>query len=246
MGMTNEDKEKLMALKQFISKSGKFDPPAKNDGDGQLHISLQELKVIPHTVFLSSLISEFEINESASDYQDSQSHFPVDLTAHAPTKPSTTSSNANIAKCYIDNDFGTIVDGHERHIYDLLEKKRYELSTPSMPLLGRKSNTFRKVLGDWNPKGNLIAHFPEHRGTVSAIRVSHDQKYFVSSSSDGTIKVWDIQRLITNVTNRARVTYCGHGIIHLILGNGVNDVSFIEGRHSIVSCCRNGEIHINR
>ena len=65
----------------------------------------------------------------------------------------------------------------------------------------------------WTPKGTLVAHFPEHKGPVNDIQMAPDLHFFASCSDDGTVKIWDTYRLHTNVVNRARLTYSGHGNI---------------------------------
>ena len=57
----------------------------------------------------------------------------------------------------------------------------------------------------------MAAHLSEHRGPVNQLRVSPDHNFFASCSDDGTIKIWDTQRLERNVTNRARLTYSQQG-----------------------------------
>jgi phosphoinositide-3-kinase, regulatory subunit 4 len=140
-----------------------------------------------------------------------------------------------------------ILEGEEKHIRELLEKKRYELAQPLIPELGPKiksipnsHHTQTQQGRDWSPKGTLVAQFPEHRGSINSIQLAPDHKFFASCSDDGTVKIWDTDRLLTNVTNRARLTYHGHGT------SAVKAISFIEGRHSIVSSSVNGKIHITR
>jgi phosphoinositide-3-kinase regulatory subunit 4 len=139
-----------------------------------------------------------------------------------------------------------VLEGEERHIRQLLEKKRYDLAQPMIPELGPRvkilSNSYSSQLNqeEWSPKGIMVAQFPEHRGAVNAIELAPDHKFFASCADDGLVKIWDTDRLLTNVTNRARLTYSGHG------SSPVKAIAFIEGRHSIVSASRDGKIHIMR
>jgi phosphoinositide-3-kinase regulatory subunit 4 len=137
-----------------------------------------------------------------------------------------------------------IIEGEEKHIRELLEKKRYDLAQPVIPELGPKvkiiANSYSQQQEQWSPKGVLVAQFPEHRGCVNAIEMAPDHKFFASCSDDGTVKIWDTDRLLTNVTNRARLTYNGHGT------SPVKALGFIEGRHSIVSASKDGKVHISR
>ncbi|KAI8926108.1 hypothetical protein BC831DRAFT_246086 [Entophlyctis helioformis] len=152
----------------------------------------------------------------------------------------------------------TAADGQEKYIRRVLEKKTKELFPPPLPELGPKVTLegrtaavdarLRRVragvnaaseLKGWRPKGILVAHFAEHVNQVNAIRVAPDHGFFATCSDDGTVKIWDTNRLHTNVANRARLTYSG-------MGGRVKAITFCESKHSIVSSSDNGQIHINR
>ncbi len=89
----------------------------------------------------------------------------------------------------------------------------------------------------WRPKGTLVAHLHEHTAAVSQISVSDDQRFFVSGSLDGSVKVWDCERLHTIVTNRSRLT------CKLQKGH-INSVTTIKNTHSVASACNLGTVHI--
>ncbi|KAH6570246.1 hypothetical protein BASA60_007850 [Batrachochytrium salamandrivorans] len=152
----------------------------------------------------------------------------------------------------------TAADGQEKYIRKVLEKKTKELFPPPLPELGAKMTLSSRTaavdtrsrrtytgssspveLKGWKPKGILVAHFPEHTSQVNGIAVAPDHSFFATCSNDGTVKLWDTNRLHTNVANRARLTYTG-------TGGKVKAVAFCENRHSIVSAANNGQIHINR
>ena len=60
----------------------------------------------------------------------------------------------------------------------------------------------------WRPQGKMVGHLHEHRGIINRICVSEDQKFFATTSDDGTVKIWDCHRLEGKaVTNRSRQTY---------------------------------------
>jgi phosphoinositide-3-kinase regulatory subunit 4 len=50
-------------------------------------------------------------------------------------------------------------------------------------------------------------------GPVNQLKASRDNLFFASCSDDGTVKIWDCQRLTNqkNVTNRSRLTYSSQG-----------------------------------
>eukprot|EP00842_Homolaphlyctis_polyrhiza_P006601 jgi/Hompol1/6942/HPOL_000974-RA len=149
-------------------------------------------------------------------------------------------------------------DGQERYIRRVLEKKTKELFPPLLPELGPKisaagrtafvdarlrrtqtSGSTPSELRGWKPKGILVAHFTEHVAQINKIAVAPDHSFFASCSDDGTVKIWDTNRLHTNVANRARLTYSG-------VGAKVQTIAFCESRHSIVCAGDNGQIHIAR
>lgn len=47
----------------------------------------------------------------------------------------------------------------------------------------------------WHPKGLLVAHLHEHKAAVNRIRVSDEHCIFATASNDGTVKVWDSQKM---------------------------------------------------
>ena len=79
----------------------------------------------------------------------------------------------------------------------------------------------RPVVAGWRPQGLLVAHLHEHRGAVNRVRVSADQSQFATCSNDGTVKVWDCERLEgRSITNRSRYTYNKQGG-QIKVGSGV-------------------------
>lgn len=51
------------------------------------------------------------------------------------------------------------------------------------------------VFSGWHPKGLLVAHLHEHKAAVNRIRVSDEHSIFATASNDGTVKVWDSQKM---------------------------------------------------
>ncbi|KAJ4368144.1 Serine/threonine-protein kinase [Neocucurbitaria cava] len=92
----------------------------------------------------------------------------------------------------------------------------------------------------WRPEGTLVASFGEHTAAVNRILVSPDQAFFISSSDDGSIKIWDTSRLERNITRRSRQTYR--------LGEDVKVTSlvFVEQTYSFVATGSDGSIHVVR
>jgi phosphoinositide-3-kinase regulatory subunit 4 len=67
--------------------------------------------------------------------------------------------------------------------------------------------------------------------------VSADNLFFATGAHDGTVKIWDCQRLEKNVTNRSRLTYSSQG-------GKITSIAMCENSHSIVSSSDSGSIHV--
>jgi len=52
--------------------------------------------------------------------------------------------------------------------------------------------------------------------SIANALVSGDNQFFATCSDDGSVKIWDSQRLEKNVTNRSRLTYATQGSIPLL------------------------------
>jgi phosphoinositide-3-kinase regulatory subunit 4 len=155
----------------------------------------------------------------------------------------------------------------------------------SVPLTG-------ETLRDWKPRGILVAHLHEHHGTavtnvpmthsfttpntdsnvrtgpVNQVKATRDNLFFASCSDDGTVKIWDCQRLTNqkNVTNRSRLTYSSQGIVPrhcpsdaivllrcvmltarswaLAAGGKIKCITVCENSHAIASGSDNSSIHV--
>eukprot|EP01132_Coremiostelium_polycephalum_P010002 gene10002-12267_t len=92
-------------------------------------------------------------------------------------------------------------------------------------------------LSSWKPTGILVSHFFEHRGAVNEIQVSRDNLFFATASNDGTVKIWDCQRMEKSVTNRARQTYNQQE-------GRITSISICEKSHAVASASDKGSIHI--
>lgn len=64
-----------------------------------------------------------------------------------------------------------------------------------------------ETLRTWRPSGVLVAHLTEHKAAVNQLRITEDNQFFASASNDGTVRIWDCQRLEKKVTNRSRLVY---------------------------------------
>ncbi|KDQ50203.1 hypothetical protein JAAARDRAFT_165024 [Jaapia argillacea MUCL 33604] len=85
----------------------------------------------------------------------------------------------------------------------------------------------------------LIHHFQSHSDCVTGLAVSPDHAFFVSSSDDKTVKVWDTARLERNVTSKPRHTYAQHHA-------RVKCVCTLEAVHCFASAADDGSLHVVR
>mmetsp|Transcript_49388 Transcript_49388/g.55940 ORF Transcript_49388/g.55940 Transcript_49388/m.55940 type:complete len:1792 (+) Transcript_49388:143-5518(+) len=102
----------------------------------------------------------------------------------------------------------------------------------------------------WKPKiDNLIAtsrRAPEvgHTAPVIRLAVSHDQRFFVSGSHDGTCRVWESEKAEkSNGVLESSLTYSTSTGFDR---KRVNDLVMIEGSHSVASANSDGSVHVWR
>jgi phosphoinositide-3-kinase, regulatory subunit 4 len=92
--------------------------------------------------------------------------------------------------------------------------------------------------GLWQPEGILIAMLGEHKAGINRVVVAPDQKFFITGSDDGTVKVWDTGRLERTVHHRPRNTHV----------QGVNvqvtSLAFVENTHCFISTGSDGSVHL--
>ncbi|KAH9474804.1 Phosphoinositide 3-kinase regulatory subunit 4 [Psilocybe cubensis] len=93
--------------------------------------------------------------------------------------------------------------------------------------------------GNKRVEANLIANISSHSEAITGFAVSPDHTFFVSSSDDKTVKVWDTARLERNVTSKPRHTYGQHHA-------RVKCVCIIDGFHCFASAADDGSLHVVR
>jgi phosphoinositide-3-kinase, regulatory subunit 4 len=90
----------------------------------------------------------------------------------------------------------------------------------------------------WKPSGRVVTTFSEHTSPINRIVASPDHIFFLTGGEDGTVRVWDSQRLERNMSNRSRLTH------RHATGARVLALCFIENTHTFVSCASDGSVHI--
>lgn len=90
----------------------------------------------------------------------------------------------------------------------------------------------------WRPDGSLLATFTEHKGSVCRVLPAPDHAFFITGSTDGTVKVWDTTRLERNLAYRSRQTYILDG------SPMVTGLCFVENTHTFVCAANDGSIRV--
>lgn len=93
-------------------------------------------------------------------------------------------------------------------------------------------------LNQWRPRGTLVANFTEHRNAITALKPTKDNLFFASGSRDGTVRIWDCQRLEKNVKNQSCLQYQQKG--------QVNAITICENSHSVASASSLGSVDVFR
>ncbi|XP_020662521.3 phosphoinositide 3-kinase regulatory subunit 4 [Pogona vitticeps] len=90
----------------------------------------------------------------------------------------------------------------------------------------------------WHPKGLLVAHLHEHKAAVNRIRVSDEHSIFATCSNDGTVKIWNSQKMEgKTTTTRSILTYSR-------IGGRVMTLTFCQGSHYLAIASDNGAIQL--
>ncbi|XP_035206634.1 phosphoinositide 3-kinase regulatory subunit 4-like isoform X1 [Stegodyphus dumicola] len=94
--------------------------------------------------------------------------------------------------------------------------------------------------GSKMPSGYLVAHLHEHKKAVVKIQVMPNTPLFATCSIDGTVKIWDCEKLEgKSFAIRSRVTY-GR------LEGPLSCMTFCENMQSIAAASDSGWIHVFR
>lgn len=117
-------------------------------------------------------------------------------------------------------------------------RDQYNADVLSKDLLENIAWESRPPPSNWKPKGLLVAHLHEHRGAVNRIQVCHDQTYFATASSDGCVKLWEIERLEgKSVANRSKQTLNKQG-------GKIRGLVFCDNSDSLAAASDNSTIFV--
>ncbi|XP_065916552.1 phosphoinositide 3-kinase regulatory subunit 4-like isoform X2 [Dysidea avara] len=85
--------------------------------------------------------------------------------------------------------------------------KQYGEDMQVMELTSDDYQLFNSVSG-WSPKGQLIAHFHEHKAAINKIRTTKYHNLYATFSNDGTTKLWDGSKVEgKTLVTKSKLTY---------------------------------------
>ncbi|XP_077453778.1 phosphoinositide 3-kinase regulatory subunit 4 [Stigmatopora argus] len=125
-------------------------------------------------------------------------------------------------------------------LQQLVQQKRDQCSAERMAKHMMESAEWesRPPPPGWHPKGLLVAHLHEHKAAVNRVRVSDEHGVFATASDDGSVKVWDSQKMEgKTTTTRSVLTYSR-------VGGRVKTLAFCQGSHYLAVASDNGALQL--
>ncbi|XP_061885756.1 phosphoinositide 3-kinase regulatory subunit 4 [Entelurus aequoreus] len=266
-GMTEAEEDKLLALRDFMLKSNKAkanvgEQTLLRDAAQTGVIDLATLGITGRQADLAKPKGEVDDKRARKHAkQDSimneewKSMFGSQEPATAATPPSTATdggpssqarkSSASPATSALQS--ATSGPAYQRRIntckaelQQLVQQKRDQCSAERKAKQMMESAEWesRPPPPGWHPKGLLVAHLHEHKAAVNRIRVSDEHAIFATASNDGTVKVWDSQKMEgKTTTTRSVLTYSR-------IGGLVKTLTFCQGSHYLAVASDNGSIQL--
>ncbi|KAM9782637.1 LOW QUALITY PROTEIN: phosphoinositide 3-kinase regulatory subunit 4 [Neosynchiropus ocellatus] len=294
-GMTEEEEDQLLALKDFMLKSNK----AKANMGEQTHLGeatqtgvidlatlgitgrqvdlvkpkteAEDKKARKHTkqdstmneewksMFGSqepssappSLVSSEQSREpprapshlggGKSQLRSARSFLPAGDVAAAQTKKSAVTSAGPLLQSVASGPaYQRRLNTCKAELQQLVQQKREQCSAERMAKQMMESAEWesRPPPPGWHPKGLLVAHLHEHKAAVNRIKVSDEHAIFATASNDGSVKVWDSQKMEgKTTTTRSVLTYSR-------IGGHVKTLTFCQGSHYLAVASDNGSIQL--
>ncbi|NWI91189.1 PI3R4 kinase, partial [Pitta sordida] len=295
-GMTEEEEDKLLALKDFMLKSNKakaniVDQSHLHDSSQKGVIDLSALGITGRQVDLVKTKQESDdkrarkhIKQDSNVNEEWKSMFgslePTNISqpiskGHGQTtdpeaiqagKPLRSESSAGICATLSSSpqaSDGTVVQprkpatqvlsstaspsAHQLRIttcktelQQLIQQKREQCNAERLAkqMMENAEWESKPPPPGWRPKGLLVAHLHEHKSAVNRIRVSDEHSIFATCSNDGTVKVWNSQKMEgKTTTTRSILTYTR-------IGGHVKTLTFCQGSHYLAIASDNGAIQL--
>ncbi|XP_056331144.1 phosphoinositide 3-kinase regulatory subunit 4 isoform X3 [Danio aesculapii] len=265
-GMTEAEEDKLLALKDFMLKSNKakaniIDQSHLSEGAhsgvidlGTLGITGRQVDLVKpkqeiedkrarkHTKQDSNLNEEWKSMFGSLDPPSSAST-PSTIPDSGATQPRKTNALPTIQVVQSVTGSSTYqrrITTCKAELQQLVQQKREQCNAERMAKQMMESAEWesRPPLPGWHPKGLLVAHLHEHKSAVNRIRVSDEHSIFATCSNDGTVKIWDSQKMEgKTTTTRSVLTYSR-------IGGHVKTLTFCQGSHYLAVASDNGSIQL--
>ncbi|CAB4008676.1 Phosphoinositide 3-kinase regulatory subunit 4, partial [Paramuricea clavata] len=134
---------------------------------------------------------------------------------------------------------------YKRNLRDLVKHKREQHAedVKTRDLIEKVLNTHKKGQTR-RPKGTLLIHLHEHRAAVNKLHVCPNTSLFASASNDGTVKLWDTQRVEKQgmVVKSCFTFQLQQG--ETATRGKVKGLAFLQGEHSLACATDKGDIYI--
>ncbi|XP_042628847.1 phosphoinositide 3-kinase regulatory subunit 4-like isoform X4 [Cyprinus carpio] len=265
-GMTEAEEDKLLALKDFMLKSNKakaniIDQSHLSDGAHSGVIDLGTLGITGRQVDLIKPKQESEdkrarkhMKQDSNLNEEWKSMFgsldppslaqtPSTIPEGGAMQPRKTTALPNIQVVQSVTGASTYqrrITTCKAELQQLVQQKREQCNAERMAKQMMESAEWesRPPLPGWHPKGLLVAHLHEHKSAVNRIRVSDEHSIFATCSNDGTVKIWDSQKMEgKTTTTRSVLTYSR-------IGGHVKTLTFCQGSHYLAVASDNGSIQL--
>ncbi|XP_058513084.1 phosphoinositide 3-kinase regulatory subunit 4 isoform X3 [Ochotona princeps] len=291
-GMTEEEEDKLLALKDFMLKSNKakanlVDQSRLHDSSQKGVIDLAALGITGRQVDLVKTRQEPDdkrarkhVKQDSNINEEWKSMFgsleppnisqalpkASDQEVIQPGKPPRSESSAGLGgplstspqiaeginvqnkKPVIQVLSSTIVPSTyqirmtscKSELQQLIQQKREQCAAERIAkqMMENAEWESRPPPPGWRPKGLLVAHLHEHKSAVNRIRVSDEHSLFATCSNDGTVKIWNSQKMEgKTTTTRSILTYNRSG-------GRVRTLTFCQGSHYLAVASDNGAVQL--
>ncbi|KTF91477.1 hypothetical protein cypCar_00012954 [Cyprinus carpio] len=265
-GMTEAEEDKLLALKDFMLKSNKakaniIDQSHLSDGAHSGVIDLGTLGITGRQVDLIKPKQEFEdkrarkhtkqdsnLNEEwksmfGSLDPPSSAQTPSTIPESGAMQPRKTTALPTVQVVQSVTGASTYqrrITTCKAELQQLVQQKREQCNAERMTKQMMESAEWesKPPPPGWHPKGLLVAHLHEHKSAVNRIRVSDEHSIFATCSNDGTVKIWDSQKMEgKTTTTRSVLTYSR-------IGGHVKTLTFCQGSHYLAVASDNGSIQL--
>ncbi|XP_028280829.1 phosphoinositide 3-kinase regulatory subunit 4 [Parambassis ranga] len=263
-GMTEAEEDKLLALKDFMLKSNK----AKANMGEQSHLGeavqtgvidlamlgitgrqvdlvkpkteAEDKRARKHTKQDSAMNEEWKSMFGSQEPASTQVATAADGSVGQIRKSAAAPAVAVLQSVASGPAYQRRINTCKAELQQLVQQKREQCSAERMAKQMMESAEWesRPPPPGWHPKGLLVAHLHEHKAAVNRIRVSDEHSIFATASNDGTVKVWDSQKMEgKTTTTRSVLTYSR-------IGGHVKTLTFCQGTHYLAVASDNGSIQL--